>query len=630
MTASYYGAEPMTQTPDLKRDFFKVLLLPALTLFLLPGLTYGLAKLGERRIDEAVLESVQKNLAADKQLDEAQRAEELAFYKTNPPSLVCRNDDPQFDQYRSKVCARGDDLWQFIWASRLTLLCLGLGLFAIVGALALGFIAFLNRRAQYWSFMLGWRGLMVVTAVEVVVQGSLAVWASYWATALFFHSYVPKLILLVAAMALYAMFIALKAIFQRLPDAAPLDAELIREHEAPVLWRRLRTLATSLTTQPPENVIAGIDDNFFVTERDVQLASGAKLSGRTLYVSLPLLRLLETSEADAVFSHELAHFMGGDTEAGAKLGPMLARYSVYWEALYEGGITIPAAHVMRLFRVIFEFALQKEHRRRELLADATAVKLTSADDVARSLIKVIAYSNFRSETERKLFEVDEKHTAQLELKQRVETGLPEHVGSPHFMKALEVGLVPHPFDSHPPLQERIAAVNATVKLDQAASVLQTRPTQTWLGDVQAAHDIEARLWAQYESRFKQHHEESLAYRYLPATDEERALVEKFFPPISFDLKDGERVELNYERMVVPGKDGGTVMLATINDARIIDGTFSNHILVTYETTKQVKLQVKALGDHAQAFQNSFAGYWQRARAAQQFAAEANASSTTTP
>jgi len=84
------------------------------------------------------------------------------------------------------------------------------------------------------------------------------------------------------------------------------------------------------------------------------------LTGRSLYVSLPLLRLLDRSEADAVLIHELAHLRGGDTASSAKLGPKLVDFDHYCRLMLHGGATIVIFHVMNLYRLIFELALQRD------------------------------------------------------------------------------------------------------------------------------------------------------------------------------------------------------------------------------------------------------------------------------
>jgi hypothetical protein len=63
-----------------------------------------------------------------------------------------------------------------------------------------------------------------------------------------------------------------------------------------------------------------------------------------------------------------------------------------------------------------------------------------------------------------------------------------------------------------------------VRLEDAPRIFGARPAKTWADEVLTGAAIELRLWTAYEARFKRNHELSLAYRYLPATDEERALV----------------------------------------------------------------------------------------------------------
>ena len=59
-------------------------------------------------------------------------------------------------------------------------------------------------------------------------------------------------------------------------------------------------------------MIAGIDDQFFVTEHPVTIQH-ADWKGRTLFVSLSLLRTMPEDETRAALAHELAHFSGNDT-----------------------------------------------------------------------------------------------------------------------------------------------------------------------------------------------------------------------------------------------------------------------------------------------------------------------------
>jgi hypothetical protein len=60
----------------------------------------------------------------------------------------------------------------------------------------------------------------------------------------------------------------------------------------------------------------------------------------------------------------------------------------------------------------------------------------------------------------------------------------------------------------------------------------------------------------YEQRFAAAHEQSLAYRYEPANDEEREIVLRYFPPVSFDLGNDKRIDIRYEGLHATADDGG--------------------------------------------------------------------------
>lgn len=601
---------------DVKRDMFKLFILPALWLLAVPSCSLVFANYGEHKIDQQILEQINAHIDRDDQISAEDKPVAKNFYQANPPSSVCGSDAPQLQGYRDNVCGTGADLWQFEQARRVAKVATVMGIAAILGALGLGLLAFVNRRAQYVAFVVGWRGLTVVSVLQVVMQAALATWMSFWVTALLFHFYSLKLILIVALAAAAAVFIALAGILGKVPEGGTLEAELVHDGDAPGLWNRLRQLATRLGTAPPDHVLAGIDDNFFVTESALRVA-GKKLSGRSLYISLPLLRVLEASEADAVLAHELGHFKGGDTAASAKLGPKLVKFDQYTQTLANGGTTLPAFYLMNMFRGIFELALRKESREREFEADRVAAALTSPKDLGRSLLKVAGYSRFRLKIEQTLFETDQKHTGALDIGHRVENGLAQFVTSPGFKEQVTEAIIPHPFDSHPPLAERLVNVKSDLKVENATQVFDEKPVSTWVEQILIAEQIEGRLWAAYEQRFQTAHQQSLAYRYLPSNDEERALVEQFFPPVSFILKGGE-AKLTYAALTFA--EHAPLKLEDISDARIHDGNFHSELVLTHHETgeRANPLSIK-LSSSDVAFKDAFGRYWGRAMTVKQIA-----------
>ena len=97
---------------------------------------------------------------------------------------------------------------------------------------------------------------------------------------------------------------------------------------------------------------------------------------------------------------------------------------------------------------------------------------------------------------------------------------------------------------NPPLAERMQNVGHTVGEQDYSAIVTRAPEATWIPDIPTADSIEQRLWGVYEQQFAAAHEQQLAYRYRPATDEERALVLKYFPPVEFALRGGKRVGIS--------------------------------------------------------------------------------------
>jgi Zn-dependent protease with chaperone function len=538
----------------LRQELAKATLLALLALFLVPGLTWGLAKYFRAGTDAAMAEGITGWVRNAPGLPAAEAQAIQAFLAAHRPSATCDGVASPVQTSAGGLCEPYSALWQFALVETVAgwTLVAGVALLALVAGLAA--LAFARRRLQLLSFLAGWRVLVFASAAAIAVQGAFAVWLSFWVTAYFFEIYILKIILVVAFVAAAAIFGALRAMFRRTGIDNQVQGERIEPEAAPALWTRLREYADRLGTAPPDVVVAGVDANFFVTEQALRVA-GADTRGRALYVSLPLLRVLAQDEADAVLAHELGHFVGGDTEASAMLGPKLVQFDSYLEQMRTGGLTVIAFFVLHLYRLAFELALSRSSREREFAADRVAAGLVSADALARALVKVSAYALYRGEVEGRLFDHDERHDGQLGIGHRVAAGLAEFSRSAAFVDGVRGGGVPHPFDSHPPLRERMRNVGADLPEDRFADIVCAAPAATWIDSIAPAADIEARLWAAFEQDFAQAHEQSLAFRYEPADEQELALVLKYFPPVRFALKKGDGFEVNHAGLVLPDGKG---------------------------------------------------------------------------
>ncbi len=598
----------------VRQQLLKALLFAVLSLFLIPALTLGFVRYASHDRDVSFQRMIEDRIYADSQSTSEEKQAEIAFYRQRPPSKICSNTEPDAQKYRSAVCELYGEVWQFHTMQRVAVGTLlgGVALLLLIGAL--GALAFVNRHWQYTSFVAGWRLMMLAGAAEVVLQGAMGVWLSFWVTAFFVHKYYIKLILVAGALVAMGVVVLVIKIFQRVPLHNAVDGETVSEADAPLLWRRIRHMAKRLKTAPPDHIVAGIDTNFFVTEAPLTVGQ-QQLTGRSLFVSIPLLRVLSMPEADAVLGHELAHFRGGDTQASAQLGPKLQQYDNYVDGMHEGGFTVVVYYFMQLYRMVFQLALSRDSRAREFKADRTAAKLVSAQGIVQSLIKIAAYDHYRNNTERNLFERDQKLSSTLGIADAVAQGLRPYAMSIDFVDDMRTAHIPHPFDSHPPLVQRMHQVGHMVNPDDYGAIVREVPPTTWADEIITAQAIEQRLWTAYEQQFAQTHEHALAYRYEPANEQERELVLKYFPPVVFQLKDGASVEVNYNG-IVPSGGEPMVEWDAVKALQYNDSSFGDSLTVTLNEkglvgSKTCKIKLSGLGKQKDAFNAALGRYWQR-------------------
>jgi len=605
----------MALARTIHADLFRVFLLTLVSLFAIPAATLVFTEYALRTEDAEFLQAIEKRIASDTRLSAGDKAQATEFYRSHPLSRACSATAPEDKNFHDKVCSPYSMHWQFHWADRAAGWTLVLGAALLAAALVLGALAFANRGLRYASFVAGWRLMTVSSALEVALQGAMLVWLSFWLTAYFMQSYYVKLIIIAGIAAAVAVFYAIYTLFKKLPFGNEIEGEVVAEADAPRLWERIRQLAARVKTAPPDQIVAGIDTNFFVTEAPCEVG-GRTLQGRTLFVSIPLLRVLDQSEADAVLAHELAHLGGGDTRSSAALGPKLLQFDQYTWKMREGGLSIVAHYLLRLYRMIFAFALARDSREREYKADSVAASLTAPGAIVQSLIKIAAYASYRNDVERKLFAQDRQHDGALGIAGFVAAGLPPYANSDAFVETMKTADVPHPYDSHPPLLERMRNVGHHVPESAYGAIVATAPAASWADDIETAAAIEQRLWSDYEQRFVQNHELSLAYRYEPATEEERAVVLRHFPPVAFALKNGENIEVSHAGLRQSVDGSSTIGWDEVKNLTFQDNTFGDLLVVTHHDkgmlgARTTKVKVGGLGKQKENFKGAVGRYWQR-------------------
>jgi Zn-dependent protease with chaperone function len=315
-----------------------------------------------------------------------------------------------------------------------------------------------------------------------VTMSLIAGYCGFWMVANFNEGGIFALFVISpVAWAVYALIRAILGPLRRrvtLNEAPPelLGRELSRS-AAPALWRWVDTLAAKLNALPPEHIVVGLTESFFVTSQAMTLRpEGKTIKGRILHFPLAFASLMSQDEVACVLGHELAHFSGKDTEYSLRLQPLYATMMKNVESFLvvdeENEMHFLKAPALALAIFITEqlhVAARYWERERELVADNVACKVIDALTVAQALLRVVALS---STVDQHIGQAHRSSTHDIidTLIRRIKAhGL--NLPTPELEQRL-----PHPTDTHPPIRQRIAAMG--IALDDALKDAMRIPTAT--------------------------------------------------------------------------------------------------------------------------------------------------------
>ena len=261
------------------------------------------------------------------------------------------------------------------------------------------------------------------------------------------------------------------------PAPLAVSAMPIAEAQAPGLFALLRDVARERGTTVPEVVAVGAERGFFVTALPLRLRGGPDAAplvtrGRTLHLSLAEMATLDLEELRTVLAHELAHFAGQDTDYSLHFQPLYTRLGEGAEAMSRRRSDWGSTWVDRLFeRAVHPHTILAVHayerfshvvahwsRLRELEADRAAIASGSATALASSLLRLgLAEALLRAALDRI---IEQSDAASSDLA----TILVAHMGAEGADDpAAHLGdRAPHPTDTHPSAQQRIAAAGVIV------------------------------------------------------------------------------------------------------------------------------------------------------------------------
>lgn len=191
----------------------------------------------------------------------------------------------------------------------------------------------------------------------------------------------------------------------------PVRAAEITRTDAPALWELIDEIAEVLKAEPPDSIVVGLEPTFWVISGRVILTGeglAGRCHGRTLFLSMSLMRVLAIEEFIAIVGHELGHFRGRDTDYSMRFMPIyVALDGASYELDEHRGpadtgpamavvltaiARYPAKALLGMLSSAFHRNVQRISRIREFEADDAATEVAEPRAVATALFKIPLYA----------------------------------------------------------------------------------------------------------------------------------------------------------------------------------------------------------------------------------------------
>jgi len=241
----------------------------------------------------------------------------------------------------------------------------------------------------------------------------------------------------------------------------------LKTEQNPRLFTMIREVAAAVGQKMPSEVYLVGDVNAWVAERGGLMGIGSR---RVIGLGLPLIGVLSVDQLRAVIAHEFGHYDSGDT----KLGPWIykTRASIIRTVMNLGESESWLDKPFRWYGEMYLRVTQGISRQQEFSADAIAARVVGAEHFVAGLTTIAAaaaaYPAFW----------DQEMSGPLDrgFRPPVLEGFRSFFSSPHiapqrrkYVEALVKEGKADPYDSHPSLGERAAALGLEVDPDAAGA-----------------------------------------------------------------------------------------------------------------------------------------------------------------
>lgn len=221
------------------------------------------------------------------------------------------------------------------------------------------------------------------------------------------------------------------------------------------LFRLVESVRTDTRQSPPKNVYLILDANAWVAERGGYMGVGSR---RVMALGLPLMQVLTVDQLRAVLAHEFGHYYGGDTSLGPWIQKTRMGILRTIMSLGERWIRLPFILYAKLFFRITNAV----SRQQEFAADALAARVVGAEALIEGLKQIhkagAAFGTF--------WQSEFAPALRYQVRPPLAPGFAAFLQHKRIASGVETSLQEElaaaktdPYDSHPPLPERCAALS---------------------------------------------------------------------------------------------------------------------------------------------------------------------------
>jgi heat shock protein HtpX len=284
---------------------------------------------------------------------------------------------------------------------------------------------------------------------------------------------------------LFGVIIAATMLWSMIPrrDKFKAPGLLLDRATQPRLFAELENIAGSLHEPMPSEVYLIGDVNAWVADR-----GGFFGTRRVMGLGLPLLSILTISQFRAVLAHEFAHYYGGDT----KLGPWVYKAQAAIVRIFQnmgsigklartavlGLMYMAVATLLKWYFQLFLRAINLASRQREYRADELACLVAGRQPLIDGLRAISGASMvwpmyWKSEV------VPVLHMGAVP---GIGEGFARFMAAPGIFDQIQKGIARHideaksnPYDTHPPLKNRIEAARKIPRSVLAPTLVHENP-----------------------------------------------------------------------------------------------------------------------------------------------------------